>query len=437
MSHPSPASRPEIIGPDGRHLPALIDEPAAGTAPAGWAIFAHCFSCSARSLAASRIARGLAAEGFGVLRIDFTGAGPDDAPGFTPSFVADVDDLLVAADWLARHRQPPVLLIGHSLGGTAALAAAPRIAGLRAVATIAAPSAPAHILHHLGRAPADAEADGVGHVPIGGRDITVTRAFLDGVREADVLAGLGRLHKALLVLHAPRDEIVGIDEATRIFIAARHPKSFVSLDTADHLLSEAEDGAYAAAVIASWAARYTLHDTETPPQATTRHRADEAGPDAGAVDAASAAGALPPEGRVMVAENGRGPFGNTIRIGRHLLLADEPVAMGGQDAGPAPYDWLLAGLGACTAMTIRMYADRKGWPLRKVTVGLGHAKVHAKDCAECEAHEGKVDVIDRDITLDGPLDESQHAKLMEIADKCPVHRTLHSKIIIRTRATTG
>ncbi|WP_372019233.1 alpha/beta fold hydrolase [Tistrella mobilis] len=427
----SPPLRPEIAGRDGRPLPVLVDLPEGGAVTAGWAIFAHCFTCSAASTAATRIARGLAAEGLGVLRVDFTGSGEGCEPP-APDFAADVEDIILAAGWLERSHAAPVLLIGHSLGGTAVLAAAPRLAAVRAVATIGAPSAPEHILHHLGRAADGALEDGRAVLPLGSGTITVTRDFVQGVRETDVLRGLGRLHKALLVMHAPLDQTVGIDEATRIFVAARHPKSFVSLDTADHLLNGAADASYAAGVIAAWAAHYTRDD-----RAGRRHGAGAGAPDAAAVDAATAAGAPPPEGRVVVAENGRGKLGNTVRVGRHIQLADEPVAVGGQDGGPAPYDYLLAGLGACTSMTIRMYADRKGWPLTRVTVTLAHAKVHARDCAECETREGKIDVIDREILLDGPLDDDQRAKLMEIADKCPVHRTLHSEILVRTRAVTA
>ena len=305
----SPPLRPEIAGRDGRPLPVLIDLPEEGAVTAGWAIFAHCFTCSAASTAATRIARGLAAEGFGVLRVDFTGSGEGREPP-APDFAADVEDIILAAGWLERSHAAPVLLIGHSLGGTA------RLAAVRAVATIGAPSAPEHILHHLGRAADDALDDGRAVLPLGSGTITVTRDFVQGVRETDVLRGLGRLHKALLVMHAPLDQIVGIDEATRIFVAARHPKSFVSLDTADHLLNGAADAAYAAGVIAAWAARYTRDD-----RAGHRHGARAGAPDAAAVDAATAATSSWPTSRWRSAAR---------MVARHLTIICWP------DLAPAP-----------------------------------------------------------------------------------------------------
>ena len=225
------------------------------------------------------------------------------------------------------------------------------------------------------------------------------------------MAHVAKLHKALLVMHAPTDDTVGIDNATRIFVAAKHPKSFVSLADADHLLTNKNDAAYVADVIAAWATRYL--DPAVPEQAAVAGEAPR---------------------NVVVRETRNSKFQQTIATGPHRLLADEPVAAGGEDTGPGPYDFLLAGLGACTSMTMRMYADRKSLPLERVTVTLRHNKIHAEDCAECETKAGMLDQIDRVIAMEGALDAEQRKKLMEIADKCPVHRTLTSEIRIVTRA---
>jgi putative redox protein len=222
---------------------------------------------------------------------------------------------------------------------------------------------------------------------------------------------VAKLHKALLVMHAPTDDTVGIDNATRIFVAAKHPKSFVSLAGADHLLTEKRDAAYVADVIAAWAERYL--DPAVSEQAADPGEAPRA---------------------VVVRETRNSKFQQTVSVGPHRMLADEPVAAGGEDTGPGPYDFVLAGLGACTSMTMRMYADRKSLPLERVTVTLKHSKIYAEDCAECETKVGMLDQIDRVIAIEGALDAEQRKKLMEIADKCPVHRTLTSEIHIVTRA---
>ncbi|MEK7246456.1 MAG: OsmC family protein, partial [Pseudomonadota bacterium] len=330
--------------------------------------------------------------------------------------------LVAAADQLRRTHMAPALLVGHSLGGAAVLAAAGRIPEVRAVATIGAPFDAAHVLHLFGdRLPALA-GSGATEVEIGGRPFRIGRSFVEDLTRHDQGARIEGLRRSLLILHAPGDTTVGIDNASQIFMKARHPKSFVSLDGADHLLSQPRDAEYAASVIAAWASRYLGAD----PGAGERR-------DCVAWDAHDAAEPVSPDGpKVVVRETGRGKFQNEIRVGRHALIADEPESLGGLGSGPGPYDFLLAGLGACTAMTIRMYADKKGWPLRRVHVGLDHDKVHAQDCADCETREGKVDEIVRTITLEGDLDAEQRARIFEIADKCPVHRTLHSEIKIRT-----
>jgi putative redox protein len=400
-----------FTGQNGHTLAARLERPH-GT-PVAYALFAHCFTCGKDIAAAQRIARALASEGIAVLRFDFTGLGHSEGEFANTTFSSNVDDLVAAADYLREHHGVPALLIGHSLGGAAIIAAADRIPDAKAVATIAAPADPSHVTKLFHDKTADIEASGEAEVDLAGRRFTIRKPFLDDIAARTITDCLGRMRKALLVMHGPRDAVVGIDNATSIFTSAKHPKSFVSLDDADHLLSRKADAIYAAQVLAAWAARYL----------------DIVQPDAGA------AGPSPepePDG-VVVQETGKGRFANTVVAGPHRLAADEPPSVGGTNTGPSPYDWLLGGLGACTSMTIRMYADHKGWRLTRATVTLRHSKIHATDCAECETKQGKIDLIEREVALEGDLDESQRERLLEIADKCPVHRTLTTENVVRTR----
>ncbi len=401
-----PAERFDFPNAAGETLAALLDRPAGE--PTAYALFAHCFTCGKDILAARRIAGGLTARGIAVLRFDFTGLGASAGEFANTTFSSNVADLVAAADHLRRTRRAPALLIGHSLGGAAVLAAAEKIPETRAVATIAAPSDPGHVAGLFKDRIEDIRRDGEIEVALAGRPFRIRREFLDDVVEQRLTDKVKALRAALLVLHSPTDTIVGIDNASAIFLAARHPKSFVSLAGADHLLSRRQDASYVADVIAAWAGRYV----------------EEAAP--------SAAGAGSEPGTVVVGETGKGKFQQAIAIGRHRLIADEPIAAGGLDSGPGPYDLLLAGLGACTAMTMRLYADHKGLALDHVEVALRHGKIHAADCADCETKEGKIDRIERSIRIDGSLSDAERAKLMEIADKCPVHRTLKSEIEILT-----
>lgn len=401
-----PSTRIEFTGSQGHALAGRLDTP--DCTPRAWAVFAHCFTCSKDSKAAAYVARALAEAGFGVLRFDFTGLGGSGGDFANTHFSSNVDDLVAAADWLRTEHAAPALLVGHSLGGAAVLAATHRIVEARAVATIGAPFEPAHVTHQLGASLPVIESEGQAQVTLAGRPFTIRRSFVDDVTgqpQADRIANLGR---ALLVLHAPGDRVVPVDNARRIYEAARHPKSFVSLDGADHLLTEQRDARYAATLIAAWAGRYLP------------------GPEV------AAAAPLPP-GVVVVSERGTGAFAVSIQAGRHSLIGDEPQAVGGDDLGPSPYELLLGALGECTVMTLRMYARQKQWPLESARVTLNHQKIHAADCAGCETREGKIDRIDRLIELQGPLDEAQRARLLEIADKCPVHRTLHSEVQVVTR----
>ena len=398
-------------GAHGVSLAARLDRPDGPVR--AYALFAHCFTCTKDIFAASRIARSLTDAGFAVLRFDFTGLGHSEGEFANTNFSSNVQDLVAAADYLRQTHQAPQLLIGHSLGGAAVLAAARAVPEVKGVVTIGAPSDPSHVQHLLGTAIDEIEQTGEAEVLLAGRPFRVSRQFLDDIRGQSLIECVRDLGRALLVMHAPRDDTVGIDNAAAIFGAAKHPKSFVSLDDADHLLSRRRDGEYVAAVIAGWASRYV--DDVTP---------------AGAAPAGVAPAAT--EGVVVVGETGEGKFSQTITVGRHHLAADEPRPIG-DDTGPSPYDLLLAGLGACTSMTLRMYAARKGLPLERVVVRLRHEKIHAADCEACETTEGKIDRIDRTVDLHGALDAAQRAKLLEIADKCPVHQTLHRENLIVTR----
>jgi uncharacterized OsmC-like protein/fermentation-respiration switch protein FrsA (DUF1100 family) len=401
-----PAVRFDFTSARGERLAGLLDEPAQ-TARA-YALFAHCFTCGKDVHAARRIAEGLKALGIGVLRFDFTGLGSSEGEFANTTFSSNVADLVAAADELRRVRSAPAILIGHSLGGAAVLAAAGSIAEARAVVTIGAPTDPAHVLGLFKDKSQEIDKRGEVDVTLEGRSFRIRRSFVDDVSHQNLKARIMDLRKALLVFHSPTDERVGIENASEIFTAAKHPKSFVSLAGADHLLSRRSDAAYVANVIVAWVERY-LPEPRPQPRA----------------EAASTSG-------VLVTETRQGLFQQEISVRGHRLLADEPIEVGGLDSGPGPYDLLLAALGACTAMTLRLYAERKALALDRVTVRLSHTKIHAADCADCDTKEGMLDRIDRAITLSGNLDQNQRARLIEIADKCPVHRTLISEIDIRT-----
>lgn len=393
-------------GHSGDLLAARLDLPAGPMR--GAAILAHCFTCSKDIAAARRISGRLAALGLAVLRFDFTGLGHSAGEFANTHFSSNVADLLLAAGFMEGRGMPVQLLIGHSLGGAAVLKAAPELSGLRAVVTIGAPFDPGHVAHNFGGKLDEIRANGSAMVDLAGRSFEIRKEFLDDISSSSLEGSLPRLGAALLVLHAPRDAVVGIDNAARIFSAAKHPKSFVSLDDADHLLSREEDAEYAAEVIASWSRRYL-----------------DLAPDRVTVDA--------PEGVVRVSEAEASGFRQDIVVaGRHQLVADEPVAMGGTDLGPSPYQLLAAGLGACTTMTIRLYARRKGIPLGHVSCDVSHDRCHTEDCEECDKVQARVDVFRRVIRLEGDLTADQRGSLLAIADKCPVHKTLHGQAIIRT-----
>ena len=404
-----PTERFQFTGEGGHQLAAALDMPE--REPVAYALFAHCFTCGKDVLAAKRIAVALAAKGIAVLRFDFTGLGSSEGDFANSTFSSNVADLVRAANHLRDTRKAPAILIGHSLGGAAILAAAGQIPDARAVVTIAAPSDPAHVTGLFKDRIEDIRTHGKVEVSLAGRPFNITSEFLDDIAEHGLMAHVANLHKALLVMHSPTDDTVGIDNATRIFVTAKHPKSFVSLAGASHLLDERRDAAYVADVIAAWAERYL--DPVMPEQAAVTGEAPRT---------------------VVVQETRASKFQQTVSIGQHHMLADEPVAAGGEDSGPGPYDFVLAGLGACTSMTMRLYADRKSLPLERTTVTLKHSKIHAVDCAECETRAGMLDQIDLVIAMEGDLDAEQRKRLLEIADKCPVHRTLTSEVHIVARA---
>src|SRR5262245_6204438 len=401
-----PSERFDFPNSRGEQLAARLDLPVED--PSAYALFAHGFTGGKDVLAAKRIADRLTEIGVAVLRFDFTGLGMSQGEFANTNFSSNVSDLIAAANHLRAMRRAPATLIGHSLGGAAVLAAAGGIPEARAVVTIAAPADPGHVTGLFKDHLDDIRAQGEVEVSLAGRPFRVKREFLEDVAEQRLLDRIAHLRKPLLIFHSPTDQTVGIENASAIFGAARHPKSFVSLADADHLLSRRSDSIYVANIIAAWAERYL------DPMARAEPASD-------------------PEPRtVNVGETRNGRFQQAITVGPHRLLADEPVKVGGLDSGLGPYDFLLAGLGACTAMTMRLYAERKALPLDRVSVVLKHNKIHAVDCENCETKEGVIDRIDRAITMEGKLSDEQRQRLMEIADKCPVHRTLHSEIDIQT-----
>lgn len=401
------ASKPlRFTGSQGATLAALVDLPM-DERPLAWAIFAHCFTCSKNFKVAYHIARALNRQRIAVLRFDFAGLGESEGDFSASNFSSNVGDLVAAADYLAEHFGAPQLLIGHSLGGAAVLAAAGRIDSVRAVVTIGAPYDPAHVAEQLGPARETILNRGEAEVELAGRHFHLRRQLLDDLTAQHPAATIAGLHKPLLIMHSPRDEIVGIDNAARIYQTAKHPKSFISLDDADHLLSETRDSRYAGQLIAAWARRYL--DREA--------------------DSSSMAEAA--DGRVSARTGAEGLMTELFANG-HALIADEPKAYGGTDRGPSPYEYLLAALGACTGMTLQLYARKKHWPLENVVVRLAHEKIHARDCDDCETVEGKLDRIERELELQGPLSEDQRRRLLEIAERCPVHKTLQSEVQVTT-----
>lgn len=401
-------SRIEFIGSDGNNLSGLLEHPAGQTR--AFALFAHCFTCGKDIASASRISRALVARGYAVLRFDFTGLGSSDGDFANTNFSSNVEDLVLAADYLRDNWKPPRLLIGHSLGGTAVLKAAQRIPESAGVVTIGSPADASHVAKQFACDIETIEQEGQAEVDLAGRKFTIKKQFLDDIQEQK-MDHISRMNKALLVMHSPVDITVSINEAEKIYRAAKHPKSFISLDNADHLLTQKLDAGYVAETISAWAARFVTTDE------LVRDGQIEL-----------------PHGELLVEERDTS-FTQNVSSDSHFWLADEPLSVGGKNLGPDPYEHLLAALGTCTSMTLRMYAKHKNWPIKQVKVQLRHQRQHGEDCQHCDDQHAKVEVIDREITITGDLDREQHDRLLEIADRCPVHKTLHGKLVVNSILT--
>jgi len=395
----------EFTNPEGHTLVGALHLPEKAE-PRAFALFAHCFTCGKDVVAASRIARALADQGIGVLRFDFTGLGGSDGDFAQTSFSTNVDDLVAAADFLKRDYRAPKLLIGHSLGGAAALVAAGRIPSIDAVSTIAAPASPQHVQHLFADQHCNIQRDGQAEVDIGGRPFVIGAQFVEDMERWPADASIARLDKPLLIFHSPVDQVVNIGEAAKLYEAARHPKSFVSLDKADHLLSRSEDADYVALTLSAWASRYL--DLKAP-KAESQDRPEV------------------PNNTVLVTEKDA-HFLRGLYTTDHQMEADEPEAQGGSNRGPTPYDLLLMALGACTSMTLRMYANHKKLLVEDIEVTLSQRRVHAEDCEDCDNKDGSVTLIERKIRYRGELKAAQHERFLQIADRCPVHKTLQGDI---------
>ncbi len=391
----------------GEKLAALLDLPE-DEKPIAFALFAHCFTCTKNIKAAVNIAAALNREKIAVLRFDFTGLGQSEGDFSDTNFSTNVADLVAAAEFMSKELEGPQIIIGHSLGGAAVLQAAKEIDSLNAVVTIAAPHDPEHIAHHFASTRDQIEREGEARVNLAGRHFKIKKQFLADLEMQQLDHHIRTLKTALLVMHSPRDTTVGIDNAAEIYRAAKHPKSFISLDDADHLLLKEADSLYAGMMIASWGSRY-IKVTED---------VHEDG--------------LLIDNRVTSSTENYGFFTEIFANG-HAMVADEPLQYGGTDRGPTPYDYLLVALGACTSMTLQMYARHKKLPLARAVVRLTHQKIHANDCKDCETNSGKVDRMEREIELFGELDQKQRERLLEIAERCPVHKTLHSEVDIISR----
>lgn len=393
-------------GSQGHLLAGRLDLPAGP--PRAYALFAHCFTCSKDVFAAGRIAAELNAHGIAVLRIDFTGLGASGGDFANTNFTSNLEDLRLAAAWLRENHWAPQLLVGHSLGGAAVLAVARDLPEARAVATIGAPADVEHVVNLFTDDLPAITRDGAAAVRIAGREFRIAQTMIDDLHRHTLLACVAELRRPLLIMHSPVDNVVGIDNASRLYAAARHPKSFVSLDGADHLLSAKSDAVYTAQMIATWSSRHLVDENPAAPLPTS-------------------------SAQVVVAETGQGRFLNHVVAGGHQFLADEPEAVGGFDAGPSPYDLLAAALGACTSMTLRMYAERKGLPVERIVVEVTHDKRHLEDSDAVAAGQGTmIDHFGRRVLVEGALTADQRQSLHAIADKCPVHRTIERGALIST-----
>lgn len=395
---------------EGQQLVGRLELPA-DQHPDNYAIFAHCFTCTKNLMAVKNISKALTSSGFAVLRFDFTGLGESEGDFADTNFSGNVNDLVAAADFLSENYMAPTLLIGHSLGGAAVIFAASEIESVKALATVGAPSNPKHVKHLFKSGLEQIEASGEAIINLSGRDFKIKKQFVDDLETKSLPETAKSLRKPLLIMHSPQDDTVGIKNAEEIYLAAHHPKSFVSLDGADHLLFRKEDSLYVGEVISGWAQRYLPTKSRIGPKLKTRHQ-------------------------VMASLDAEDAYTTQMKVGNHYMLADEPESFGGNDFGPSPYEYVSAGLSACTAMTVQMYVRRKGWDLRNIEVHTSYSKSHAEDCENCEQDSAKIDTFHREIKLTGDLDEKQKARILQIADKCPVHKTLHSETQVITKLLT-
>jgi uncharacterized OsmC-like protein/alpha-beta hydrolase superfamily lysophospholipase len=389
---------------EGQELSARIYHPLEKK-PKFWVLFAHCFTCSQNFKAVSNISNTLCNQGIAVMSFDFTGLGSSEGDFEDTNFSSNVQDLVLAAKFMEDNYEAPSLVIGHSLGGAAAILAANRLDSVKAIVTIGSPADPEHVRHLFEDSAEKISSQGKAKVNIGGRSFTIKQQFMEDLSNQQLTEILSKMRKSILILHSPQDRIVHVDNAAKLYQSAHHPKSFISLDGADHLLTKQEDSAYAADLIASWATRYIPFEKE--PHDTLGHQ-------------------------VQVRLSGD-RYTSEIKTPDHYLLADEPASVGGDNLGPTPYDLLMASLGACTVMTLKMYADRKKWDMKEVSVYLNYDKVHKLDSENPEEKGSKVNRFTRTLHIEGDLDDQQRQRLLEIANKCPVHRTLHEEIMVETR----
>lgn len=394
----------EFRNADGHLLSGRLELPM-DRKPRHYALFAHCFTCGKDLRAARNLSLALTQEGFAVLRFDFTGLGQSGGDFSDTNFSSNVSDLVAAAEFLQSEYEPPALLVGHSLGGTAVIRAAAQLQSVKAVASIGAPFQPDHVLKLIEEDMDKIEKDGTATVDIAGRKFNIKSQFIKDLQNRameEVLGSKAMRGKSVLILHSPQDRVVEVENARHIYEAARHPKSFISLDGADHLLSDPEDSQYTGGVIAAWAGRYLkFEESETRSEEMVMARIDE------------------------------GPFLTEILAGEHHMLADEPRDIGGDNLGPTPYELVAAGLGACTAMTLKMYADRKKWPLAEVRVHLNYENKYVEDARNCESDQ-RIGRFTRTLEIAGDLDDKQRQRLLEIANKCPIHKTLKNGVHVST-----
>lgn len=399
-----PREKLSIVNRSGQTLAAILDLPV-GRKPHNFAIFAHCFTCNKNFKTVKNISSALTEKGFGVLSLDFTGLGESEGDFADTNFSSSVDDLISAAAFLREKHEAPRLIVGHSLGGTAAIMAGPLLPEIKGVATIGAPAMPDHVTHLFSSAVKSIKEAGYADVSIGGRSFRLKKQFIDDIESQDISEALSGGDRAYLFLHSPQDSVVSVDNAAKLYRTARHPKSFISLDGADHLLTNEEDACYAGSVIGAWAERY-VSIPEPPALSTESHTV------------------------AYLAKADK--FTTHILADKHRFIADEPEGFGGDDLGPSPYQLISSGLAACTVMTLRLYADRKGWDLREVFCHVRHEKVHLEDCIDCQNPKARIDQFTRELELIGDLDDEQKGRMVEIADKCPVHKTLEGNAHIET-----